>query len=129
MKGKRQDDLTAVALVRHLGIQLTEKANLAFCAEPEDVTHFELLRGSNESKPARPINPLVQGRFDGWLAATAPDAPAFEPCGNDLAVVDHEAVARLQQIRQIANAAVLEFRQLAWPDHEQARDVTRNLRP
>ena len=98
-EGKR--DLAALALRLDRGIKLTEKAHPAFLAEAHDVARRQPLGRLDESAPARAVEALVQGCLDHWFAAAA-DAPAVKPRRNDLTVVDHQRVAGLQEIRQIA---------------------------
>ena len=66
-------------------------------------------RRPHESAPARAVDALVQIGFDPRLLA-APDPPPGQPRRNDLGVVDHERVAGLEQIRQIAHDAIFDSR-------------------
>jgi hypothetical protein len=48
----------------------------------------------------------VQRRLNCRLAIPSPHTAASEASGNNFAVINNEAIARLQQIWQVANAAI-----------------------
>ena len=125
-EGKR--DLAALALRFDRGIKLTEKADPAFLAEAHDVARRQPLGRLDESAPARAVEALVQGCLDHWFAAAA-DATAVKPRRNDLTVVDHQRVAGLQEIRQIAYRPVIKFGRRAGPHNEQSCGIARRNRP
>ena len=57
-------------------------------------------------------------------SGSAPDAPADEPRRDNSGVVDHERVARPQQVGQIAHDAILESA-TPRPHHQQPRRIAR----
>ena len=90
----------------NLSIELAEKADFSLNAETESVPDLELLGWFHESAPVRAIQPLVQGRFNSRCRASAPNTVTSETGRNHLAVIDHQAIAWPQEIRQIADDAV-----------------------
>ena len=101
--------LAALALFLHRRVELAEEADPALVAEAHDVARREPLCRPHEGAPARAVEPPCSvASIRGCLAA--PEPPAGQPRRDDLGVVDHQRVAGPQQVRQIAHAAVLEFR-------------------
>ena len=129
MKGERERHLAALAFVLDGRVELTEEAHLALVAEPHDVAGGKPLRRPHKGAPARAVETPVQRRFDGGLGVTAADAAALQPRRNHLGVIDDQRVAGLQQVRQIAHTAIIEFRLLARPHDQQPRRIARNNRP
>src|SRR6185436_6562998 len=104
------------------------EAYLALVAEPHDIARRKPLRRLDESAPARPVETLVQRRFDRRLG-TAPDAPAAEPRWYYLAVIDDQGIARAQQVREVAHRPIVELRCRAGPNDQQPRRIARRNRP
>ncbi len=67
----------------------------------------------------------MQGRLDRRLGNAAANASAGEARRNDLAVVDDEGIAGSQQIRQLADRAILQLRAHAGLHHQQPRRIPR----
>jgi hypothetical protein len=128
VKRKRQRDLAALALALDRRVELAEEADLAFLAEPDHVARCELLAGLGKGAPARAVDALGQRRLDPGVGAAA-DATAHEPRRDHLGVVDHQRVAGIEQVRQIAHAFVLKPRRAARTHHEQPRRIARRDRP
>src|SRR5262249_56548086 len=73
VKGERQGDLAAIALAFDRGVELTEEADPALLAEPDDIARRKLFCRPYKRTPARAIDPFGQCRFDLRLGV-APDA-------------------------------------------------------
>jgi len=112
-----------------LSIKFAEEANFTFCAEPKCIADLELLGWFDKGAPVRPIQPLVQRGLDGRLRGPSPDPAAQEAGCNDPAVIDHQAVARAQQIWKIANAAIFELPLIARSHHQEPGRVAGGGRP
>ena len=121
MEREGERHLAALALVFDGGIELAEEAHLALFAEAHDVAGGEPLGRPHEGAPARAVEAPVQRRLDGGLGGAAADAAALQPRRNHLGVVDDERVTGLQQVRQIAHAAIVELRPLAPPGRTTSR--------
>ncbi len=106
---KAEHHLPALLFLDHLRVEAHQFARRALrrFAEADAVADGELFCRSRESAPAIGALTLVQHDLDlgGGLLA---NAKAVEARGNDFGVVEHQHVARLQQIRQIANDPVVE---------------------
>jgi len=126
VEGKRQCLLTALALALHRGVELAEEADLAFLAETDDVAGGKFLGRPHEGAPTGPVEPLGQRRLDLRFGVAA-DAPAGQPRRNHAGVVDHQRIAGIEQIRQIANAPILQ--RATRPHHQEPRRVSRHGRP
>ena len=76
-------------------------------AEPDAVAGFDTFRRPRKGLP--PIRPdtHMQGRRDGGLVAIAL-ADAFELGGDHLGVVEHQRIARLEEINEVADMLVLQ---------------------
>ena len=109
VEGERQRHLAALALVLHRGVELAEEADLAFLAEADDVAGCEFLGRPHEGAPARAVETLVSvaSIFGSVVAA---DTPAGEPRRDHAGVVDHQRIAGIEQVRQVADAAILQPR-------------------
>ncbi len=70
----------------------------------------------------------MQRGLDCRLAA-ASDAPAVEPRGYHLAVIDDECIAWTQQIREVAYRPIVEFRHHAGSHDQQPSRIPRRYRP
>src|ERR1700750_1508538 len=86
---------------------MIEKADPPLAAEPKLIARLDLLGAAHEGAPGRAVDALVQRDLDARLRAPAPDAAAFQPRRDHLAVVDHQAVAGRQQVRQVSDVRVL----------------------
>ena len=111
MKREGERDFAALAFGFHRGVELIEKADPAFAAETHHVARLEPARGLDQGAPARAVEPLDQVCRYARLVLAAADAAAVQERRNDLGVVDHHGVAGAQQLRQIADCAVLKLRQ------------------
>ena len=106
----------------HGGVELAEEADLALVAETHRVADRNPLAGPGEGGPARAVEPLDQIGLDRRLRA-APDAAAAQTRRDHARIVDHELVARLQQVGQVAHRAIL--RRRARPHDQQPRGIAR----
>ena len=109
MKGEGERDFPAPAFGLHGGIELAEKADLAFVAEAHHVARREPLGGLYERVPARAVEALVQCRLDRRFHCTAANAPAAQPGSDHFGVIDHKRIAGAQQIGEIADATIFQF--------------------
>jgi hypothetical protein len=105
--------VTALAFGLHGGIELTEKADLAFVAEADHVASREPFGGLHERTPARAVETLVQCCLDRWFHCAAANAPAAQPGSDHFGVIDHKRIACAQQVGEIAHAAIIQFRRRA----------------
>jgi hypothetical protein len=112
MERERQRHLAALALGFHGGVELAKEAHPALVAEAQHIAGHQPLRRLHESAPARAIEPPMQRRLDRGLGIAAADAAACQTRRDDPGIVDHQSVARPQEVRQVAHRAVLEFRHL-----------------
>ena len=121
---KRKRHIAPLAFLLDLGIEAHELAGRALgaFAEADAVADMELLGRAREGAPAIGALALVQHDLDAGGRLLA-HAKAVEPGRDDLGVVEHQHVARLQQVRQVADAAILEAG--LGPDHEHARAIAR----
>src|SRR5579875_2566837 len=109
----------------NFSIELLEEADAPFGAETQDVADAKFPRRPGEGFPGRAVDALVQHRLDHGLGLAATEPAALEPGGNDLRVVDDEAVPRPQEFGQVAHAAILKFGLPAGPYHEKPGRVAR----
>ena len=73
-------------------------------------------------KPAIANRPGVgERRLDRRFAIAPTDAAAGQARRNDAAIIDDEAVAGPQQVRQIRNRSILQFRNALWLDDQEPR--------
>src|SRR5262249_46005265 len=121
MERERQRRLPALALLLDGRVELTEEAHLALLAETQHVARRGLLARLEERAPMRAVEAAMQGRFDFRLRTL--EHAAMEASGNDFCLVEHEAIARPQQIGQLAHEAILERRRR--PDHQEPRRIAR----
>ena len=75
----------------------------------EAIADLELLGRLHKGPPARAVEPLVQRRLDRGLGVPRPMRRPFRLRRDHLGVVDDQAVARPQQVRQVADGAVVEL--------------------
>src|SRR5262245_21555256 len=129
MEGKRQSYLASLIFLCNLSIELAEKTNFSLCSEAEPVPGLELLGWFDEGPPVRAVQPLVQGCLNSRRRASAPDTAASETRRNHLAVIDHQAIARPQQVRQVANDVVDQFLRVARFNDQKPGGIARNRRP
>ena len=94
-------------------------------AEPEPVARREAPSGTGEGPPSRRVDPLEQRHRDGRRARAA-DALAVQFRRDHLGVVEDEHIARREQVRQVADVAVVE--PLPRLHHEQPGRVARPRR-
>src|SRR5262245_41847779 len=129
MEGKRQSYLASLIFLCNLSIELAEKANFPFGAEAEPSPDLEFLGRFDEGTPARAVQPLVQGCLNSRGRASTPDTAASQTRRNHLAVIDHQAIARSQQVRQVANDVVEQFLRVARFYEQKPGDIARDRRP
>jgi hypothetical protein len=119
VKREGERHLAALPLVFHRRIKLAEEADFALAAEPHHVARLKPPARPHERAPARPIDPSMQRRFDPGLFTTA-DPPPHEARRDHAGIVDHDRIARLQQLRQVAHGAVFGYTTRAY-DQEPRR--------
>jgi hypothetical protein len=90
-------------------VELTEARTRIFCAEGNALSHFQLLGGPHESEPAVFPLALVQHAFD-TRDRISTAACAIQSCRNHARIIDDDDIARLQNIRQVANDTILHGR-------------------
>ena len=127
VEGKRQRHLAALALALDRGVELAEEADLALLAEADDVAGASFFAGRTKARQREPSSRSVKRRLDLRLGVAA-DAPARQPRRDHARVVDHQRIAGIEQVRQIAHAAVVELRRAARPHHQEPRRVARHGR-
>ncbi len=111
-----QRDLAGLALA---GDTCAERPVVAQLQPVEDL---QPLGGTGEGAPGAGIDALVQvERHRG--AVLAPDARALQFGGENAGVVDHQHVARLQDVQQVGNVAVKQ--RFAWANDQHASAVPR----
>jgi hypothetical protein len=77
----------------------------------------------------RAVQLLVQGCLNSRRRASTPDTAASQTRCNYLAVIDHQAIARSQQVRQVANDVVEQFLRVARFYDQKAGGIARDRRP
>ncbi len=92
-------------------------------AEVDAVAGLQPLGVADECLPAAQVDTLVQRRADGRAVAVA-RAGAFQSRRNDAGVVEHQHIARLQQVGQVGNAAV--FRAIGAVQHQHPCGIARH---
>src|SRR5262249_58573001 len=117
--------LAAVILRLDGGIELSKETDPALLAEAHDVAFGQPLRGLHEGAPARSVKPLVERCLDRRLARAAAESPSAQPGGNHLRVVDHQRIARMQQIGGMADAAIVELGRGTGTHDQEARRLPR----
>ncbi len=95
-------------------IEHAEQAHAAFIAEADAIAQAEPLRRPGEGAPAALVDPPVQIELDEGPVLAA-QALAGERRPDHARVVEHQRIARPQQVRQIANDAILELEQSPLP--------------
>jgi hypothetical protein len=120
VEGER--DLSALALPKDGRVEAGPLAG-AFgrAAETDPVAGTQPFAGAHEGRPAVRREPLVQGRLDLDERAVAV-AYAVQPRRDHAGVVEHQHVARPQQVGQVRHPAIL---QALAPHHQQARGAPR----
>ncbi len=83
------------------------------------------LAGLTNARQREPSRRRCKRRLDRRLGYAAANAPASEARRNDLAVVDDEGIAGTQQIRQLADRAILQLRAHAGLHHQQPGSIPR----
>src|SRR6185369_12529553 len=122
VKRKGERHLAALPLVLNRRVELAEEADFALVAEPHHVARLKPPSRLRERTPARSVEPPMQRRLDPGLLTTA-DPPADKPGRDHACVVDHERIARLQQIGQVAHGAVFSYTTRAYD--QQPRRIPR----
>ena len=128
VKRERQRDLAALALAFDRRVELAEEADLALLAEADDVARRELLAGPAKARQREPSSRSVSVASIFGVRAAA-DAAARQPRRDHLGVVDHQRIAGIEQVRQVAHALVRKLRRAARPHHQQPRRIARRNRP
>ena len=77
-----------------------------FGGERDPLAFLQALGVADEGLPAPRIEPLVQRGADHCSSAACPHATAGELGRNNARVVEHQHVARTQELRQIGDGAV-----------------------
>ncbi len=116
-------DLTALALGLHGGVQPAQQAGAILdVTEAHPVTNPEPFARLHEGRPPVGRLALMQRGLDGDHGPV-PLAHAVQPRRDHLGVVEHQGVARTQEIGQIADSAVLKHP--VRPDHQHPRRIPR----
>ena len=125
-----QTDIAALPLVLDLGLQPGEFAGIArpLAVEDDRLADRELLGRTGEGAPAIIRLALVQHDLDAGRGLAA-IAPPPEPRGNDAGIVQHQGIARPQQLDEVTDAAILERLGRVGADDEQPRCVARTHGP
>ena len=124
IEGER--DLAALAFLLYPRIERVEETDTSLCTEADAVADRKPLARPGESLPARAVETLMQQGLDPGFGIAAPDPLAGECSRNDFRLVEDQHIARLEQPRQVAHAAILQAIRL---DDKQLRRVARLRRP
>ena len=118
-------DLAGLAFGGDRRVERAQEARLALhLAEAHAITDLEAFRRPGQRAPAARIHALGEIEADARLRRAA--MPRSRERGrNDARVVHDQRIARPEQLRQIADSAILAGRLVARPHDEKARRIAR----
>ena len=126
MKPEAEPHAAVRQLLLDVRLQRAEQANPPLVPEADAVADREPPARLRQSPPRRLIDPLDQSDGDRRGQSVAQAPPRKLP-RNDLGIVEHEHVARPQQLRQLPHRAILD--RPGRPHDHKARRIARLRRP
>src|SRR5262249_56753062 len=99
--------LPVLPLARHRGVEHAGKAHTPFLAETYEVARVQALGRARECAPTALIDALVE--IDADLGTRLPAKALPTQRGPyDARIVEHQRIARLEQLGEVAHSAILE---------------------